>query len=187
MFYNFGARTKHSDQRLKLSWCVFQNGNLQGLDEGDILDPEFQQRLEDARILLRQEIQRELKIKEAAERLRRAVTNRKSAADVEGQLKASSRKLDKLHWELQELNARSMAAEKDRTTGNSNRGCAGELFLIQRQHLNPSSSYRNSQDLISKDIPQLMKGLSVCPFGHFWSGPGEDNLDSYCQVGLKFS
>uniref|UniRef100_A0A4W6DT19 protein kinase C n=1 Tax=Lates calcarifer TaxID=8187 RepID=A0A4W6DT19_LATCA len=79
-------------------------------------DPEFQQRLEDARILLRQEIQRELKIKEAAERLRRAVTNRKSAADVEGQLKASSRKLDKLHWELQELNARSMAAEKDQVT-----------------------------------------------------------------------
>ncbi|XP_078127980.1 serine/threonine-protein kinase N2 isoform X2 [Sander vitreus] len=89
----------------------------QGLEEGDILDPEFQQRLEDARTLLRQEIQRELKIKEAAERLRRAVTNRKNAADVEGQLKASSRKLDKLHWELQELNARSMGTEKDRTTG----------------------------------------------------------------------
>uniref|UniRef100_A0A665WKH6 protein kinase C n=1 Tax=Echeneis naucrates TaxID=173247 RepID=A0A665WKH6_ECHNA len=82
--------------------------NLQGLDEGDIMDPEFQQRIDDARTLLRQEIQRELKIKEAAERLRRAVTNRKSAADVDGQLKASSRKLDKLHWELQELNARSM-------------------------------------------------------------------------------
>uniref|UniRef100_A0A8D0CPJ1 protein kinase C n=1 Tax=Sander lucioperca TaxID=283035 RepID=A0A8D0CPJ1_SANLU len=74
--------------------------------------------------MLRQEIQRELKIKEAAERLRRAVTNRKNAADVEGQLKASSRKLDKLHWELQELNARSMATEKDRTpdhiNGNTN-------------------------------------------------------------------
>uniref|UniRef100_A0A3Q3G3H1 protein kinase C n=1 Tax=Labrus bergylta TaxID=56723 RepID=A0A3Q3G3H1_9LABR len=79
----------------------------------DILDPEFQQRLEDARTLLRQEIQRELKIKEAAERMRRAVTNRKSAAHVEDQLKASSRKLEKLHWELQELNARSMATEKD--------------------------------------------------------------------------
>uniref|UniRef100_A0A665WL67 protein kinase C n=1 Tax=Echeneis naucrates TaxID=173247 RepID=A0A665WL67_ECHNA len=91
----------------------FQSSNLQGLDEGDIMDPEFQQRIDDARTLLRQEIQRELKIKEAAERLRRAVTNRKSAADVDGQLKASSRKLDKLHWELQELNARSMATEKD--------------------------------------------------------------------------
>uniref|UniRef100_A0A673ARL2 protein kinase C n=1 Tax=Sphaeramia orbicularis TaxID=375764 RepID=A0A673ARL2_9TELE len=68
---------------------------------------------------LRQEIQRELKIKEAAERLRRAVTNRKSAADVEGQLKASNRKLEKLHWELQELNARSMATEKDNVTIDS--------------------------------------------------------------------
>uniref|UniRef100_A0A8C1J4H8 protein kinase C n=1 Tax=Cyprinus carpio TaxID=7962 RepID=A0A8C1J4H8_CYPCA len=67
----------------------------------------FQQRVEDAIALLRQEIQRELKIKEAAERLRRAVTNRKNAADVDGQLRASSRKLEQLHWELQELNARS--------------------------------------------------------------------------------
>ncbi|XP_054467970.1 serine/threonine-protein kinase N2 [Anoplopoma fimbria] len=100
-----------------MSGLALQSDNLKGLDKVDILDPEFQQRLEDARTLLRQEIQRELKIKEAAERLRRAVTNRKNAADVEGQLKASSRKLEKLHWELQELNARSMATEKDCTTG----------------------------------------------------------------------
>lgn len=103
---------------MKQLWCAHQSCSLQDLDEGDILDPKFQQRLEDARTLLRQEIQRELKIKEAAERMRRAVTNRKSAADVEGQLKASSRKLEKLHWELQELNARSMATDKDSTTGN---------------------------------------------------------------------
>ncbi|XP_072310219.1 serine/threonine-protein kinase N2 [Eucyclogobius newberryi] len=99
-----------------MSGATQQNGSLQGFEEGDILDPEFQQRLEDARTVLRQEIQRELKIKEAAERLRRAVTNRRNAADVEGQLKASSRKLEKLHWELQELNARSMATEKDNIT-----------------------------------------------------------------------
>uniref|UniRef100_A0A7N6FKQ6 protein kinase C n=1 Tax=Anabas testudineus TaxID=64144 RepID=A0A7N6FKQ6_ANATE len=69
----------------------------------------------DEPLLRVREIQRELKIKEAAERMRRAVTNRKSAADVEGQLRASNRKLDELHWELQELNARSMATEKDGT------------------------------------------------------------------------
>ncbi|KAM9306838.1 serine/threonine-protein kinase N2 [Pholidichthys leucotaenia] len=96
-----------------MSGLALQNGTLQGLDNEDILDPEFQQRLEDTRTLVRQEIQRELKIKEAAERMRRAVTSRKSAADVEGQLKASNRKLEKLHWQLQELNARSMATEKD--------------------------------------------------------------------------
>uniref|UniRef100_A0A8C5N6X9 protein kinase C n=1 Tax=Gouania willdenowi TaxID=441366 RepID=A0A8C5N6X9_GOUWI len=72
-----------------------------------------------ARTEIRQKIQKELKIKEAAERLRRAVTSRKSAADVEGQLKASNRKLEKLHWELQELNARSMASERD-----SSKDCA---------------------------------------------------------------
>ncbi|XP_026194746.1 serine/threonine-protein kinase N2 [Anabas testudineus] len=98
-----------------MSGLALQSGKLLGLDEGDILDPKFQQHLENARTLLRQEIQRELKIKEAAERMRRAVTNRKSAADVEGQLRASNRKLDELHWELQELNARSMATEKDGT------------------------------------------------------------------------
>uniref|UniRef100_A0A673HAM8 protein kinase C n=1 Tax=Sinocyclocheilus rhinocerous TaxID=307959 RepID=A0A673HAM8_9TELE len=76
-------------------------------------------RVEDAIALLRQEIQRELKIKEAAERLRRAVTNRKNAADVDGQLRASSRKLEQLHWELQELNARAMATQKDTITGES--------------------------------------------------------------------
>uniref|UniRef100_A0A8C1UXJ2 protein kinase C n=1 Tax=Cyprinus carpio TaxID=7962 RepID=A0A8C1UXJ2_CYPCA len=76
-----------------------------GIHTCDLMDPEFQQRVEDAIALLRQEIQRELKIKEAAERLRRAVTNRKNAADVDGQLRASSRKLEQLHWELQELNA----------------------------------------------------------------------------------
>lgn len=104
-------------------WCVPQSPDLQDLDEGDILDPEFQQRLEDARNQVRQEIQRELKIKEAAERMRRAVTNRKSAAEVEGQLKASSRKLEKLHWKLQELNARSMPAERDGVSGG--KGASG--------------------------------------------------------------
>uniref|UniRef100_A0A8C1MNN3 protein kinase C n=1 Tax=Cyprinus carpio TaxID=7962 RepID=A0A8C1MNN3_CYPCA len=92
------------------------NSCLRGLAEGDLMDPEFQQRVEDAIALLRQEIQRELKIKEAAERLRRAVTNRKNAADVDGQLRASSRKLEQLHLELQELNAHAMATQKDTIT-----------------------------------------------------------------------
>ncbi|XP_021332178.1 serine/threonine-protein kinase N2 isoform X1 [Danio rerio] len=96
-----------------MSGVTLQSSALQGLAEGDLMDPEFQQRVEDAIALLRQEIQRELKIKEAAERLRRAVTNRKSAADVDGQLRASSRKLEQLHWELQELNARAMATQKE--------------------------------------------------------------------------
>ncbi|XP_028458257.1 serine/threonine-protein kinase N2 isoform X2 [Perca flavescens] len=124
----------------------------QGLEEGDILDPEFQQRLEDARTLLRQEIQRELKIKEAAERLRRAVTNRKNAADVEGQLKASSRKLDKLHWELQELNARSMATEKDSTTG-----CLEEEYNLSAE----SCQWEEVTSPVASRVRTLKKQLTM--------------------------
>uniref|UniRef100_A0A8C1UWN4 protein kinase C n=1 Tax=Cyprinus carpio TaxID=7962 RepID=A0A8C1UWN4_CYPCA len=98
--YEFLASVEHNiHQKKGIHTCLEQ------LEGGDLMDPEFQQRVEDAIALLRQEIQRELKIKEAAERLRRAVTNRKNAADVDGQLRASSRKLEQLHWELQELNA----------------------------------------------------------------------------------
>uniref|UniRef100_A0A668B048 protein kinase C n=1 Tax=Myripristis murdjan TaxID=586833 RepID=A0A668B048_9TELE len=102
---------------------------LLDLAQGDILDPEFQQRLEDARTLIRQEIQRELKIKEAAERLRRAVTNRKSASDVEGQLKASNRKLELLHWHLQELNARAMATERNSNTASRIKSLKKQLTI----------------------------------------------------------
>ncbi|XP_015244756.1 PREDICTED: serine/threonine-protein kinase N2-like [Cyprinodon variegatus] len=87
-----------------------QSSKVQQLD---ILDPKFQQQLENARVQVRQEIQLELKIKEAAERMRRAYTSRRGAADVEGEVKASNRKLEELHWQLQELNAMSMATEKD--------------------------------------------------------------------------
>ncbi|XP_077096790.1 serine/threonine-protein kinase N2 isoform X1 [Siphateles boraxobius] len=103
-----------------MSGVALQSSCLRGLAEGDLMDPEFQQRVEDAIALLRQEIQRELKIKEAAERLRRAVTNRKNAADVDGQLRASSRKLEQLHWELQELNARAMATQKETVSDDAN-------------------------------------------------------------------
>uniref|UniRef100_A0A9J7YAG3 protein kinase C n=1 Tax=Cyprinus carpio carpio TaxID=630221 RepID=A0A9J7YAG3_CYPCA len=102
-----------------MSGVTLQSSCLRGLAEGDLMDPEFQQRVEDAIALLRQEIQRELKIKEAAERLRRAVTNRKNAADVDGQLRASSRKLEQLHLELQELNAHAMATQKDTITDDA--------------------------------------------------------------------
>uniref|UniRef100_A0AAY4E024 protein kinase C n=1 Tax=Denticeps clupeoides TaxID=299321 RepID=A0AAY4E024_9TELE len=135
-----------------------QNTCLRGLAEGNILDPEFQQRLEDARTLLRQEIQRELKIKEAAERLRRAATNRKNAADVEGQLRASSRKLEQLHWELQELNARAMATEKSPTDcATSPDPCrweentsplAGRIRALQKQLTMESKVKQGAENII---------------------------------------
>uniref|UniRef100_A0A672J1I8 protein kinase C n=1 Tax=Salarias fasciatus TaxID=181472 RepID=A0A672J1I8_SALFA len=122
-----------------------QSGALQDLDEWDILDPAVQQRLDDARTLLRQEIQRELKIKEAAERMRRAVTSRKSAAEVDGQVRVSSRKLDQLHWELQELNARCMATERD---GAVTSPLSSRIRTLQKQLTMESKVKQGAENMI---------------------------------------
>ncbi|NXM58830.1 PKN2 kinase, partial [Illadopsis cleaveri] len=74
--------------------------------------PSFQQKLEGEKELLRRAIQKELKIKEGAENLRKATTDRKNLVHIEHVLKSSNRKLEQLHWELQELNARIVITDK---------------------------------------------------------------------------
>ncbi|XP_068104620.1 serine/threonine-protein kinase N3 [Hyperolius riggenbachi] len=78
-----------------------------------LLDPGFQQQLEDSRELLKREIQRELKIKEGAENLRKVSTDKKHLSHVESQLKTSNRRLEELHCQLQDLNGRIVIMEKD--------------------------------------------------------------------------
>ncbi|KAE8582997.1 hypothetical protein XENTR_v10020408 [Xenopus tropicalis] len=79
----------------------------------ELLDPGFQQQLEDSRDQLKREIQRELKIKEGAENLRKVSTDKKHQGHVESQLRASNRRLQELHRQLQELNGRIVIMEKD--------------------------------------------------------------------------
>ncbi|NXT32935.1 PKN2 kinase, partial [Pelecanoides urinatrix] len=82
--------------------------------------PTFQQKLEGEKELLRRAIQKELKIKEGAENLRKATTDRKNLVHIEHVLKSSNRKLEQLHWELQELNARIVITDKEESkTGRS--------------------------------------------------------------------
>ncbi|NXW54466.1 PKN2 kinase, partial [Eurystomus gularis] len=84
--------------------------------------PSFQQKLEGEKELLRRAIQKELKIKEGAENLRKATTDRKNLVHIEHVLKSSNRKLEQLHWELQELNARIVITDKeDSRTGSVRR------------------------------------------------------------------
>ncbi|KAM9326698.1 serine/threonine-protein kinase N3 [Gastrophryne carolinensis] len=89
----------------------FRNGGPQ------LLDPGFQQQLEDCREQLKKEIQRELKIKEGAENLRKVSTDKKHQSHVESQLKTSNRRLHELHRQLQELNGRIVIMEKDTKQG----------------------------------------------------------------------
>ncbi|XP_075946400.1 serine/threonine-protein kinase N1 isoform X2 [Anarhichas minor] len=71
----------------------------------DFSDSSVQQLLDEHREKIRREIRRELKIKEGAENLRRATTDKRNAHQVESQLRSSNRKLDNLHAQLQELDA----------------------------------------------------------------------------------
>lgn len=77
-----------------------------GLNQNsDFSDSSVQQLLEEQRERIRREIRKELKIKEGAENLRRATTDKRNAHQVENQLRSSNRKLDDLHTQLQELDA----------------------------------------------------------------------------------
>ncbi|KAJ6654604.1 hypothetical protein lerEdw1_006757 [Lerista edwardsae] len=100
---------------------IEQGSFLQQLSNGaDVMDPGFQQKLEDERERIRRDIQKELKIKEGAENLRRVTTDKKNLVHIESALKVSNRKLEHLHRDLRELNARIVVMEKkeDRTDGN---------------------------------------------------------------------
>uniref|UniRef100_A0A6I8P8K8 Serine/threonine-protein kinase N3 n=1 Tax=Ornithorhynchus anatinus TaxID=9258 RepID=A0A6I8P8K8_ORNAN len=90
-----------------LGQVTFTSPCLLELGAGErLLDPGFQQRLEDEKELIRRAIQKELKIKEGAENLRKAATDRHHLGHVERLLRSSNRKLEQLHWSLRELNAR---------------------------------------------------------------------------------
>uniref|UniRef100_A0A3B3HUN5 protein kinase C n=1 Tax=Oryzias latipes TaxID=8090 RepID=A0A3B3HUN5_ORYLA len=79
---------------------------LLGLDQSsDFSDSSVQQLLDEQRERIRREIRKELKIKEGAENLRRATTDKRNAQQVESQLRTSNRRLDHLHAQLQELDA----------------------------------------------------------------------------------
>ncbi|XP_043914074.1 serine/threonine-protein kinase N3 [Protopterus annectens] len=87
---------------------------LEIVDSTNILDPDFQQQLDYMKEQIRREIQKELKIKEGAENLRKVTTDRKSLSHIENILKTSNRKLEQLHWELQELNGRIVVIDRDK-------------------------------------------------------------------------
>uniref|UniRef100_A0A4W6EDM8 protein kinase C n=1 Tax=Lates calcarifer TaxID=8187 RepID=A0A4W6EDM8_LATCA len=91
-----------------------------GLDQNsDFSDSSVQQRLDEHRERIRREIRKELKIKEGAENLRRATTDKRNAQQVDSQLRSSKRKLESLHAQLQELDAHIVVKGPDDNKGRS--------------------------------------------------------------------
>ncbi|KAM9243899.1 serine/threonine-protein kinase N1 isoform 1-T1 [Dugong dugon] len=85
------------------TWSLLEQLGLSG---ADLAAPGVQQQLELERERLRREIRKELKLKEGAENLRRATTDLgRNLGPVELLLRGSSRRLDLLHQQLQELHA----------------------------------------------------------------------------------
>ncbi|XP_062846959.1 serine/threonine-protein kinase N1b [Trichomycterus rosablanca] len=106
-----------------------------GLDSNsDFSDSGVQQRLEEQRERIRKEIRKELKIKEGAENLRRATTDKRNAHQVDSQLRSSKRRLDALHTQLQELDAHIMVKGTDDCKDD---GCSSanqeRIMALERQ------------------------------------------------------
>uniref|UniRef100_A0A8B9HR32 protein kinase C n=1 Tax=Astyanax mexicanus TaxID=7994 RepID=A0A8B9HR32_ASTMX len=79
----------------------------------DLSDTMVQQKLDEIKDQIKREIRKELKIKEGAENLRKVTTDKKSLAYVDNMLKKSSKKVEELHQELQELNAHIVVKDPD--------------------------------------------------------------------------
>ena len=83
--------------------------------------------------MIRRAIQKELKIKEGVENLRRVATDRRHLGHVQQLLRSSNRRLEQLHGELQELHTRILlpgpAAGECRPWGQEAPGQSGSLAL----------------------------------------------------------
>lgn len=85
----------------------------------DLSDTMVQQKLDEIKDQIKREIRKELKIKEGAENLRKVTTDKKSLAYVDNMLKKSSKKVEELHQELQELNAHIVVKDPEELLGKT--------------------------------------------------------------------
>uniref|UniRef100_A0AAZ3Q974 protein kinase C n=1 Tax=Oncorhynchus tshawytscha TaxID=74940 RepID=A0AAZ3Q974_ONCTS len=103
----------------------------------DFSDTAVQHRLDEQRERIRREIRKELKIKEGADNLRRATTDKRNASQVDSQLRSSNRKLEDLHAQLQELDAHIMVkgGDDNKVPGAESRSSASQdrIAALERQ------------------------------------------------------
>ncbi|XP_054715930.1 serine/threonine-protein kinase N-like [Uloborus diversus] len=85
-----------------------------GLNPG--ADVSLPPKLEDLKRRLKEEIRKELKIKEGAENLRKATTDKKSLANINSIVKKANLKLHELQQELQDLNAYMLVMQGQSST-----------------------------------------------------------------------
>ena len=94
----------------------------------DITDRDLQQRLEEIKKQVKEEIRKELKIKEGAENLRRVTTDKKSLTNVNLMVKQSNNKLQELQQDLQELDAHILGTHNNSSVKTRHAAEASESF-----------------------------------------------------------
>lgn len=87
----------------------------------EISDCNLQQKLEEVKKQVKEEIRKELKIKEGAENLKKVTTDKKCLSNVNTMVKQSNNKLQELQQDLQELNAHILVTHQSATESRSSK------------------------------------------------------------------
>ena len=90
----------------------------------DLTDAELQGKLREKEDAIRKDIRKQMKLKEGAEKLHRAATDKKSATDAQSIIKQANSRLIELNDELQELSAYLLMANGINSRRKSSAGCA---------------------------------------------------------------
>jgi len=98
---------------------LYELSHKYGLSTDNVPEVSLPSKLEELKEHIRKEIRKELKIKEGAERLREATTDRKSLADVASLVKKSNSRLADLQYDVQELESQIILTQGQ---GNSING-----------------------------------------------------------------
>ncbi|CAG2162638.1 unnamed protein product [Oppiella nova] len=112
----------------------------------ELTDSDLQLKLKDLKLYVKEEIRKELKIKEGAENLRRVTTDKKSLSNVNSIVKKSNNKLQELQEDLQELNAHIVV--------NHSHNSIGDAFNDQSSAVG-SDREDASSDTTAGDVPVM--------------------------------
>ena len=126
----------------------------------DVSDSTFQHKLEEIRHILKNEIRKELRIKQGAQNLKTASSDKKAVAKVESIVKKTNERLEILHQQLQDLEghifAPTVPSEKD---GGVDGNALSPDVKSQRQAQQPDGA--RDGDQISLRLASLEKQLNI--------------------------